>query len=155
MTLLGKNPEDRAFVETLSHLAQEEMRHFDLVYRVILGRGGSLPSLSVDPYVREVMTAVRKGRTEGLVDRLVIAALIEARSHERFCLLVQGLPAGPERALYEALIPPEAGHAALFVALAERVAPKAAVRVRLTQLAAHEAAVVTELGRSPAARIHG
>jgi tRNA-(ms[2]io[6]A)-hydroxylase len=155
LTLLGKNPEDRVFVETLSHLAQEEMRHFDLVFRLVLGRGATLRPLSVDPYVRDLLAIIRKGRIEGLIDRLLMAALIEARSHERFQLLAAGLPAGPERDLYEELIPPEAGHAALFVALAERVGSKADVRVRLSQVAAHEATVIAALGEAPEARIHG
>jgi tRNA-(ms[2]io[6]A)-hydroxylase len=155
LTLLGKNPEDRVFIETLSNLAQEEMRHFDMVYRVILGRGATLRHLVVDPYIRDLATIIRKGREEALMDRLLFAALVEARSHERFRLLAGGLAAGPERELYEALIPPEAGHAALFVGLAERVAPKAEVRVRLTQVAAHEAAVVQALAAAPTPRIHG
>jgi tRNA-(ms[2]io[6]A)-hydroxylase len=155
MSVLTKLPEDRVFVETLSHLAQEEMQHFDLVHRLVLARGATLRPLVVDPYVRDLVAIVRKGRVETLMDRLLVAALIEARSHERFRLLAAALGPGPERDLYEALIPPEAGHAALFVALAERVAPKAEVRVRLSQVADHEAAVVSALGEAPEARMHG
>ena len=153
LALLGRVPEDRVFIETLSNLAQEEMRHFDLVYRVILSRGGGLRQLFTDPYVRDLVGQVRKGREDGIVDRLLVAALIEARSHERFTLLAGALTEPDVRALYEALIPPEAGHAALFVGLAERFSNKATVRMRLSQLAAHEAALVA--AQPAEARIHG
>ncbi|MBC7542993.1 MAG: tRNA-(ms[2]io[6]A)-hydroxylase [Candidatus Sericytochromatia bacterium] len=153
LAMLGKVPGDRVFVETLSHLAQEEMRHFDLVYRLVLARGGKLRSMLPDPYVRDLVAIARKGREDGITDRLLVAAMIEARSHERFTLLAGGLTDPVVRELYEALIPPEAGHAALFVGLAERFSNKAAVRIRLAQVAAHEAQLV--LAQPPEPRIHG
>ncbi|HEY3592826.1 MAG TPA: tRNA isopentenyl-2-thiomethyl-A-37 hydroxylase MiaE, partial [Polyangiaceae bacterium] len=121
----------------------------------------------VDPYAAELRKRVRAtvpARAEtssadaALVDRLLVAALIEARSCERFRLLSEGLKArGPAdlQALYEELLAAEARHFRVFVDLAHRVAAPDSdwIEARLDQVAAVEAELCARLSGAPS--IHG
>jgi tRNA-(ms[2]io[6]A)-hydroxylase len=151
LKLVADHPELPWLVRPLARLAQEEMRHF-LAVLAELGRLGHplLPDEG-DPYARRLRRLVRGGGTDRLVDRLLVAALIEARSCERLALLAAGLTEARLRDLYERLARSEAGHETLFLDLARTVAGEAA-DARAAELAEAEAAIVAGLPVLP--RIH-
>jgi len=132
-TLIARYPDRTGVVERMSALAIEELRHFRRAHRLLLERGGRLPNPTPNPYAEGLLRSAR-GSENPLLDRLLVAALIERRSLERFELLA-GAAAGagePELGeLYAELGPSEAGHGRLFVELAREVAPATAVEGRL------------------------
>ena len=93
-----------------------------------------------------------RGGPHRLLDRLLVGALIEARSCERLHMLGTALPPGPLRELYVRLAQSEAGHERLFVDLAEESGGPEATRARLDVLAEAEARIVAALPLLP--RIH-
>jgi tRNA-(ms[2]io[6]A)-hydroxylase len=161
LSLAARMPEHPAIARALVALAREELDHYDAVLAELMRRDIRLPPPEVDTYAAELRKATRKdGRASpeaALADRLLLAALIEARSCERLGLLAKALAARGEAALaafYEELFASEARHYRLFVELATQVVPdEAAVRARLAHLAAAEGAIAARLGASPT--IHG
>ncbi len=152
MALVAAYPERSTLVRRCVRLAAEELRHFRLVHDRLIARGLVLDRDRGDPYAKQLLALARTGGEARLVDRLLVAALIEARSHERLSLLAGGL-ADPElAAFYRSLATSEAGHHRLFVELAEEVAGPEAVAHRLAELALEEARIVTALPLEP--RVH-
>jgi tRNA-(ms[2]io[6]A)-hydroxylase len=151
LKLVADHPDRPDLVRALARLAQEEMQHFLAVLAELARRGVALGSDEGDPYAQALLRRVRHG-PHRLLDRLLVAALIEARSCERLALLAEGLDDPRLRELYARLARSEAGHERLFVDLARRSAPAADVDGRLAALAAEEARVVAALPLAP--RIH-
>jgi tRNA-(ms[2]io[6]A)-hydroxylase len=149
LKLVADHPDRPDLVRALAKLAQEELQHF----LAELGRRGLvLPTDEGDPYARALVRLVRGG-AGALVDRLLVSALIEARSCERLALLAAALPDPRLRELYARLAQAEAGHERLFVDLARRHGGAAEdVERRLEALALAEARIVGELPLLP--RIH-
>lgn len=152
MSLIGRYPDDAFLVPKMVELAREELEHFDRIYGILVARGAKLGSIDKDPYVQELLPLARKNGVEALIDRLLIASLIEARSAERFFLLAEHLPDAELRALYRELAETESGHHTIFVNLAFHYAPREAIKARLAELSAQEAAIVEKL--PIAARMH-
>jgi tRNA 2-(methylsulfanyl)-N6-isopentenyladenosine37 hydroxylase len=151
MKLVSDHPAHAAQVRVLARLAQEEQRHFFAVLAELARRGVTLPPDGGDLYVQRLLRLVRAG-PERLLDRLVVSALIEARSCERLGLLGAALPPGRLRVLYLRLAQAEAGHEQLFIDLAARHAGSAEAQSRLGELAEQEAGIVAALPLLP--RIH-
>jgi tRNA-(ms[2]io[6]A)-hydroxylase len=149
--LVADHPDRPELVRALAKLAQEELGHFLAVLAELAHLGAALGPDAGDPYAQALFRLVRGGAGR-LVDRLLVAALIEARSCERLALLAGALEAPRLRELYARLAQSEAGHERLFVALARRHAGGEDVDRRLDALAAEEARVVAALPL--AARIH-
>ncbi|MBX3249321.1 MAG: tRNA-(ms[2]io[6]A)-hydroxylase [Myxococcales bacterium] len=147
----GEAPE---LVEPLSALAREETQHFRQVHEHIEARGGALGKPAVDEYVQLLRKAARAdhGDAPALLDRLLVSALIEARSCERFKLLAERLPDPKLADFYRALMMAEARHFTLFAGLAE-ARFGAAARERLRLLATREASVAHTLPLGPT--VHG
>jgi tRNA-(ms[2]io[6]A)-hydroxylase len=148
----GEHPE---LVEPLVALAREETEHFAEVVARFAARGGTLPPPGPDPYVvalRELASS-DGGSVPRLLDRLLVGALIEARSCERFRLLSEGLADAELRAFYRELMASEARHFRLFTNLAERVFGEDAARARLETLARREGALAERLPLGPT--VHG
>lgn len=154
-TLLTRNPGRTQLLDRLAALAIEEMSHFRRVVALLVERGGTLGPSRANPYVEGLRRHAATTRTpEGapLLDRLLVSALIERRSRERFELL-EAEACDPElRRLYADLGPSEAGHGILFVDLAHAYHPPQAVEQRLGELSAFEGELVRSLPF--AARIH-
>ena len=148
----GEAPE---LVAPLVALAKEETGHFDQVHRKLDERGQPLAIPSSDGYVVALRRAAREDHRDHpvLLDRLLISALIEGRSCERFTLLANGLSSAELRGFYAGLMESEARHYRLFCRLAEERFGFAATRARLAELAAREAEVVHELPLGPT--VHG
>ena len=168
-SLATRYREDADLVRVLTDLAGEEREHFDRVRALLEARGGTLGAPTVDAYaagLRRASRALPHGPVSTpLVDRLLVAAIIEARSCERFKLLADAATSEVGQrevaALWEELFAAEAGHYRTFVDLALRVGhgDRRRVVTRLERLAEAEAAIVTALARRDApserATIHG
>lgn len=148
--LVGDHPERPGLVRSMARLAQEELQHFLAILSELSRRGATLPPDRGDPYAQELFRLVRGPHR--LLDRLLVAALIEARSCERMALLGEALPPGALRELYVRLAQSEAGHERLFVELAAEHGGEADARERLATLASAEAQIVAGLPLLP--RIH-
>ncbi len=152
MALVSSYPQHVELVRRMVKLAQEELRHFYQVHRRIVARGLELTRDFGDPYARALLAAARDGVEERLLDKLLVAGLIEARSCERLQLLADGLLDADLKHFYAGLANAEAAHFRLFVDLAERYGDPDAVAARLVELADIEAEIVAGLPVSP--RIH-
>lgn len=141
LALIFAYPEDTQLVLALSRLAREELRHFEQVQRVIGALNVATWRQRPGRYAHELRGALRTTHAERKLDLLLSAALIEARSAERFALLAGRLPA-PLTPLYGQLAQSEARHFELYVGFARARAP-AQWRERLAQLAALEAQLAT------------
>jgi tRNA-(ms[2]io[6]A)-hydroxylase len=150
LALIFAYPEDTALVLALSRLAREELRHFEQVHRAM--RQLAITAVRQRPgrYAQELRRAMRTTHPERKLDLLLAAALIEARSAERFALLAPRLPA-PLAALYGELATSEARHFELYLGFARERAPSA-WRARLAELAAREAQLATD--PDPELRFH-
>jgi tRNA-(ms[2]io[6]A)-hydroxylase len=151
MKLVADHPHRPHLVRALAKLAQEESLHFHAVLAELQRRGAPLLPDTGDPYARALLALVRDGPVR-LVDRLLVSALIEARSCERLAMLGEALPPGRLRDLYRRLAVSEAGHERLFVQLAGDAAGEDAAAARLAALAGEEARILAALPLVP--RIH-
>ena len=154
--LIAKNTEHDCIVQRLPHVAIEEMQHFERVVQLLKRRGGRLEPQATSPYADGLHKGSSGTRSSLLLDRLLIAHLIEARSLERFHLLSQVPAHTPEelelQTLYRDLLVSEASHRALFLALAKAVFPLDKVEAREAQLRELEGAVIQ--GLAPGPRVH-
>jgi tRNA-(ms[2]io[6]A)-hydroxylase len=116
-------------------------------------KGWTLRRDSADPYVNRLLENARTMEPGRLLDSLIVAALIEARSCERFQLLVAVLPDGDLRDLFSSLMPSEAHHYTMFMNLAREFYPADEVEQRFAEMAQHEAEIVRSLPNEP--RMHG
>jgi tRNA-(ms[2]io[6]A)-hydroxylase len=141
LALIFAYPEDVPLVLALSRLAREELKHFEQVHRAM--RELAIAPLRQRPgrYAQELRRAMRTTHPERKLDLLLAAALIEARSAERFALLAPRLPV-PLAALYGELASCEARHFELYLGFARERAPSA-WGARLAELAAREAQLAT------------
>lgn len=146
----GEHP---ALVAPLVALAHEETEHFAEVQAQLARTGGTLGKPSSDAYVVALRDAARAdGEAPALLDRLIVAALVEARSCERFKLLSENLEDPTLKTFYRGLMAAEARHFRLFTDLAESFFPQLA-RARLNAVATREAEVVRHLPLGPT--VHG
>ena len=157
LSLLGRFAgEAPALVEPLSALAREEIQHFAQVEQRLQQRGVRLGQPQSDAYVGQLRAASRVDRHDGespLLDRLLIAALIEGRSCERFMLLSERLKDADLRAFYRDLMAAEAKHFTLFASLAAQCCGADESRRRLAVLAQREAAIAARMPLGPT--VHG
>lgn len=152
MSLVSAYPDHRELVTAMVALAQEELRHFRQVHEHIVHRGRVLGPDGGDPYVKALLKLSRTGFSERRTDRLLLNALIEARSCERLQLLGDNLEDSELSLFYRDLAKSEAGHYRLFVRLAKLYDQPDSVEARLTELAAAEGEIVRSMPVE--ARVH-
>lgn len=160
LSLLSREPSRTDLVDRMGKLALEELGHLDRVLAHLRRRGWTLAADRPDRYANRLIALRRAGGEEALVDRLLVSALIEARSWERLHLLAVALGEARDdvddgeelSAFYTELAHSEAGHYRLFVQLAEQECPGQDVLGRLGELAAAEAQIVVALPHEP--RVH-
>jgi tRNA-(ms[2]io[6]A)-hydroxylase len=126
----------------LSAIVTEELEHFQLVLDLLERRNITFQSLKPGRYGRELNERVRSGEPDRAVDRLLVAALIEARSCERFALLRDHVQDRELADFYGSLFESEARHHSTYVQMAGQFADEATVRSRLDELAAEEAEII-------------
>lgn len=145
MSFVVRYPDRPAILDRLIAFAREELEHFHRVWQLCAARGLRLSADTPDPYVGGLMKHVRTGRDQRLLDRLLVAGVVEARGCERFGLVANALPTGDLKAFYVEITRSEARHHGLFVALARETFPDEDIGARLDILLAAEAAIVAEL----------
>ena len=143
--LIVRHTGDAELVARMSSVAREELEHFERVLALLAKRGAGLLPARPNPYAEGLLAARAHRREELLLDRLLVAHLIEARSLERFLLLAELLEDRELAEFYRGLVPSEAGHQALFVQLARGRHPEERVRERLAELREVEARVIAGL----------
>jgi tRNA-(ms[2]io[6]A)-hydroxylase len=148
ISLIVHYPEKAKLVETLTPIVSEEWGHFQRVLKELKKRNIPLGRQRKDEYVGQLMKQVRnKGDyEEALLDRLLICALIEARSCERFKLLSESLDDEHLQKFYRELMISEAGHYRTFIELSEEYIPHDIVRNRWKELLYQEAEIIKTLG---------
>ena len=142
MALIFSYPEDRALSVALSRLAREELKHFEQVERLM--RKLDVPYQRMKPgrYAGELRKLVRNHEPKRKLDLMVVHALIEARSCERFRLLAKKLPE-QVKDLYEQLERSEARHFELYLDFAAREYDEEEIAERLEIIATREAELAT------------
>ena len=150
MSLVVKYPDRTRLIPGLIDLAREEIEHFREVYDVCAARGLTLQKDEPDPYVRLLLDAARHGRDERLIDRMLIASVIETRGAERFGILSRELDDAAMREFYTRLHKSELKHGHQFVHLLLQEFAESAVYPRLHELLELEAKIVGELEFRPA-----
>jgi tRNA-(ms[2]io[6]A)-hydroxylase len=155
ISLMVQFPEYPELVEQMSALAKEEMEHFQRVFSALKQRGLSLGRERKDAYVGALLDFQIKGQSalNRLRDKLLMAALIEARSCERFRLLSEQLPDPELKAFYRELMESEAGHYTLFIALARNLTGRDATDERWKEWLDYEAGILLQFSEGKA--IHG
>ena len=141
LALMFAYPEDRELCVALARLAREELRHFEQVLRAMRAADVSFTRQRPGRYAQQLRALTRTADPGRKLDLLLVGALIEARSAERFSLLAPRLPA-PLARLYADLGSCEARHFELYVGFA-RAAAADEWRRRLEVLAAREAQLAT------------
>ncbi len=127
-----------ALPRTLSAIVREEMEHFEQMLAVLEQRGVELRKLEPAPYAKTLVKSIRTHEPETLLDKLLVAGLIEARSCERFKILSERLD-DPELAdYYGELFESEARHYTVYTDLAREYFPQETVKARLQQMAQAE-----------------
>jgi tRNA-(ms[2]io[6]A)-hydroxylase len=154
LELLTRWPNDwmDGWVEAMTGIARDEMSHFAQVVRILLNRGGRLDRFHKNPYANGLRQLVRKASRQELLDRLLVAALIEVRSCERFSVLASASDDPELGPFYRSLYASELGHYRIFLHLAGKFTPQAEVDARWQQMLAEEAAILAVQEVGP--RIH-
>jgi len=155
ISLIVGFPEYTELVNEMTALVREEMGHFKMVHDLIIARGQTLGRDRKDDYVIALLSFFPKGgsRTTQLVHRLLIAALIEARSCERFRLLSEELEDADLREFYKKLMISEAGHYTMFLKFARQYGDRKEVDKKWESLLIFEAQIMKDLGNQQL--IHG
>ena len=145
ITLIQKYSDRVELVEELSPIVTEEWGHFRAVLAELKKRNLPLGKQRKDIYVNKLLDFQKKDGSpeQRFLDRLLIMALIEARSCERFKRLSEGLDDEYMRNFYRKFMESEAGHYTLFINLSELYMPKKMVRTRWAQWLAYEKELMT------------
>jgi len=147
ISLIQRYSSKEKLVNELAPVVTEEWGHFRLVWAELTRRNLSLGKQRKDLYVNKLMEFQQKGGSEEdvFLDRLLIFALIEARSCERFKRLSEGLDDEYLRNFYRRFMESEAGHYHLFIELADTYIDRSKVRSRWKEWLDYEAGVMTSL----------
>lgn len=155
ITLMVKYSEYPDLVDEMSKICIEEMSHFQMVHDKIKERGLKLGPERRDEYVNDLLAFTNKGgtRLQVFVDRLLFAAMIEARSCERFRLLSQEINDEDLRHFYHELMVSEATHYTTFIGFARKYGQDIDVEKRWQEFLVYEAGIIQKYGRNET--IHG
>lgn len=154
MSFVVRYPDRPVLIEPMIEFAREELEHFQIVYRIIARRGLTLEDDSKDAYVNALRARCRSGGDELLLDRLIVAGVVEARGCERLRLVADALESrDPELAcVYLDLARAESRHHGLFFRLARELFPVDAVNECAARFLDYEAQLVGRLPHRP--RVH-
>ncbi|MGD1842502.1 MAG: tRNA-(ms[2]io[6]A)-hydroxylase [Thermonemataceae bacterium] len=147
ISLIVSYPEKERLVEVLTPVVAEEWSHFERVLEAMKERGISLGATRTDEYVVKLNKLIRKGGNseERFLDKLLVCALIEARSCERFKLLSENIADEKLKKFYYELMISEAGHYVNFIDLAKAYLPEEQVKQRLQEMLEAEAEIIEQL----------
>ncbi len=147
ISLIVQFPEKEKLVEMLTPVVAEEWEHFQRVLHQLDKRGYQLGKQRTDHYVVELNKHLRKGgsREQQLMEKLLLNALIEARSCERFKILSENINDQELREFYQELMVSEAGHYRNFLELAKEYMPSEVVKKRWKELLEIETEIMKQL----------
>ncbi|CAM1333094.1 tRNA-(ms[2]io[6]A)-hydroxylase [Tenacibaculum aestuariivivum] len=147
--------EETELVQSMSEIAIEEMEHFKMVHDFMVKRGMVLGREQKNDYAIRLQKffTKTKDRTNALVQRLLIAALIEARSCERFKVFSENMEDKELSKFYKDLMISEANHYTIFLGFARKYQNKEIVNKKWNDLLAFEAEMMKNRGSE--AKIHG
>ena len=147
ISLIQQYPDKKEMVRALAPIVDEEWSHFRLVLKELDKRELDLGHQRKDEYVNKLLTFQKKGgsRDERLVERLLICALIEARSCERFRLLSLHISDDNLKEFYHGFMISEAGHYRLFIDLAKQYGNEEEVQKRWQEYLDFEASIMDDL----------
>lgn len=153
--IIAQNPENEELVTEMTQIAREEMEHFQMVHEIIKQRGLTLGRERRDNYVSELFKFSKKdgSRNDSLIERLLFAAMIEARSCERFRVLSQNIKDEELAKFYHELMVSEAGHYTTFLKLAKKYSEKVDVDKRWKEWLDYEASIIVNYGKEET--VHG
>lgn len=150
LTMVAHYPDKAELVQAMIDLALEELSHFRAVVKIMHQRGLRLLPDEKDPYVNALRKHMRDGTSQYLMDRLLIAGIIEARGAERFGLIAEALPGGDLKRFYQSITRSEEAHQGLFIELAKMYCDEKEITLRLNELLTAEADIISELPFRPA-----
>lgn len=147
ISLIVQYPEYESLVEMLTPVVAEEWSHFERVLEELKKRGWKLGPQRKDEYVERLNKIIRKGgsRQDQLVEKLLMNALIEARSCERFRLLWKEISDEALRQFYYELMVSEAGHYKNFLSMAKQISDPEKVEQRWRELLQQESEIIASL----------
>ncbi len=147
ISLIQSYPDRTQMVDALAPIVTEEWGHFRLVLAELGNRGLHLGRQRKDEYVNALIMFEQKGgsREDRLVERLLVCALIEARSCERFRLLSLHLKDEKMKTFYHGFMVSEAGHYRLFIDLANTYGHPEKVKIRWEEYLRHEEEIMKSL----------
>jgi tRNA-(ms[2]io[6]A)-hydroxylase len=152
LNLICRYPSYAKLVRSLTAIAQEELEHFEQVNQILEARGIPLRPLTPPPYGAGLKAQVRRHEPDRLLDSLLVAGLIEARSHERLGLLATHYEDQALARFYRGLMASEARHYGVYWTLATAQFDRSTVDQRLQELAAVESELLATLHPEP--RVH-
>lgn len=158
ITIIVQYPHYPDLVQAMIEISQEEMMHFGMVHDKLLERGLKLGFERKDPYVNDLAEYLRKSRSssshEGhFVNKMLFAAMIEARSCERFKILSEEINDVDLREFYRSLMESEARHYTTFLHFARKYGKGIDVDASWQKLLEFEATLMAKYGKSET--IHG
>jgi len=147
MSFVVRYPDRAPLVEPMIEFAREELEHFHIMYRVIARRGLTLADDYKDPYVNALRGECRGSGDVLLLDRLLVAGVVEARGCERLFLVAEALTGRDAElaATYLDLARAESRHHGLFFRIARQLFAEDAVLQRAAELLDFEAELVSRL----------
>lgn len=151
MSFIAKCPDKTEIIPELIETAVEELEHFQQVYELMEQRGIQLKSdMPQDLYIKDLIALCRSGKEERLMDRLLLASIIECRGAERFKLVADALEDEELARFYKTLWTSEAKHGNIFVKMALNYWDEDIVYQRLHELNNHEGEICSKLEWRPA-----
>lgn len=158
ISIIVQYPMYTDLVEAMIAICQEEMEHFKMVHDKLQERGLSLGFERKDPYVNDLAEFLRQNKTnsspDGLfVNKMLFAAMIEARSCERFKILSEEINDADLREFYRSLMESEARHYTTFLGFARKYGGKVDVDANWKAFLEFEATLMEKYGKGET--IHG
>lgn len=146
ISMIIQHPDREALVEEVTPIVAEEWGHFRKVLKEMKSRGLQFGKNRSDDYVTQLLKFQRKGGKEQdrLLDKLIIAAMIEARSCERFRLLSLHISDDALKSFYHDFMVSEAGHYRTFLDLAKRYCPAETVKKRWQEMLDYETEIMAK-----------
>ena len=157
ISMIVQYPHYVDLVQAMTAICQEEMMHFDMVHQKLVDRGFTLTFERKDPYVNDLLLHLKRsahGSKDGyFVDQMLFAAIIEARSCERFKILSEELQDVDLKNFYRDLMESEARHYTTFLGFARKYGGKINVEERWQKFLEFEATLMEQYGKTET--IHG
>lgn len=155
ITIITYNSEYEDLVTTMNEIAMEELQHFQMVHDIIKQRGYKLGRERKDDYVNQLYKFMKKdgSRNDAFIDRLLFAAMIEARSCERFRVLSENIKDEELAKFYRELMISEAGHYTTFIKFAKKYTERTDVDKRWKEWLDFEGQLIQNYGKKET--VHG